>query len=99
MSGYDYTDERDVLIDLETDYGLLEEVPAVASISVERRPAPAHPDGPSRGYETVASAWIESAKVGDLVLSRGQIADMIGADALARIEERIAEDMLMEEAA
>ena len=99
MGGYDYTDERDVLIDLDTDYGLLEEVPAVASISVERRPAPAHPDGPSRGYETVASAWIESAKVGDLVLSRGQIADMIGAEALAKLEERIAEEALMEEAA
>ncbi len=99
MGGYDYTDERDVLIDLETDYGLLEEVPAFASLSVERRPAPAHPDGPSRGYETVASAWIERAKIGDLVLSRGQIADMIGAEALAKLEERIAEDMLMEEAA
>lgn len=99
MSCCSYTDQLEALIDLDTDYGLLEGVPATAEISFERYPAEPFSWGQSRGYETSISATIRSARLGRLVLTRDQIALMIGADVLDAIEESIAEGILMEEAA
>lgn len=82
----------DTTIDLYTDFGPLEGVPATFDVEVETFPAEPYSWGGSRGTETEVSARFKSMQLNGLTLRENEAIAAFGLEQINALEAQIEEN-------
>ena len=83
--------QHETQIDLDTDLGYLEGVPAVFDVEVEEHPAEPYSWGESRGNERAVSARFKQLNLNGLTLRENEAIAWLGRDRINRLETFIEE--------
>lgn len=83
--------QHETQIDLDTDFGYLEGVPAVFDVEVVEYPAERFSWGGSRGTERAVSARFQKLNLNGLTLRENEAIAWLGRDQINRLENFIEE--------
>lgn len=81
-----------ITLDLPTIHGDLIDVPVIVNVQEHELELEPYSWGQPRGTAIETDITIENAMIGDLVLSREQLAQLCGLDTLHQIEDRLSEE-------
>ncbi|MDB2578767.1 hypothetical protein N9Y00_06980 [Tateyamaria sp.] len=84
--------DLELLVDVDTDFGFLEGVPAVFDIEVKKYPAEPFAWGESRGTETEVSACFKSVQLNGLTLFENEATAWFGPETISKLETFVEEN-------